>query len=533
MDKSKSHPVFIREATGLVRSLSTFNSVSISLGQITPMTAMVFVLSASFAVFPQGNLLYAVLLDILLLLPVAVMYSMLAAAMPRTGGDYVYVSRVLHPSLGFMASWLFTIIIIYFIGSIGLLFTSTALNVFVSTIGMLIGSQYLIESSTWFTTSIGILIVGSLLNLIIVVLMIFGRAVYTFLKIILVVVMIGTVLNIAFLALLPTSSFIATWNGLTTDPALSYTGVVQTAAQYGFTPGWNWSGTVAALPYATFAMIGFQFCVYSAGEAKNATKSIPISVISSMVLAAVVFAIWMAAAFRAFGFDFFSSASYLANCGCAPEVAFPVPVSVNSLFTIIPQNPVLVIIEAFCFVGAWIWAAPTNFIVFTRNTFAWSFDRVAPAWLADVNDRYHTPVKGIVVSFLLGELALVAFVYTSAMVMISNSVLLTHIVFLLVAISAIVFPYKAKRAFELSPGWVRSRILGVPSVTIVGVLATIVEVYLLYSSFSNPAIGGSPSSYPFAIGFAVSALVIFFLVREYRKRQGIDLSLAFNQIPPE
>ena len=530
---ASKRPIFVRDATGLVRQLSTFNNVSISLGQITPMTAMVFVLSASFAVIPQSNLLYSVLLDILLLFPVALMYSMLAAAMPRTGGDYVYVSRAVHPAVGFMTSWVFTIIVISFIGSVALLLPLTALNVFVATIGTLLNNQYLITNSAWFATNLGILVVGSLVNLIVVVLMIFGRAVYTFLKIVLAVVMVGTALNIAFLWLIPASSFVTAWNGLTSNSTLSYSGVVQTAIQHGFTPGWSWSGTIAALPYATFALIGFQFCVYSAGESKNPGKSIPISVIGSMVIAALVFAIWIAAAFHAFGFDFFSSVGYLANCGCAADVTLPTTITVNSLFTIIPQNPVLVIIEAFCFVGAWIWAAPTNLIVFVRNTFAWSFDRIGPAWLADVNDKYHTPVKGIILSFVLGEIALVLFVYTSALVFIANSVLLTHIVFFFVALSAIMFPYRAKKVFELSPNWIKKQFAGVPSITIVGVLALIVEIYLLYSSFANPAIGGSPSSYPFALIFCVSAIVIFYLVREYRKRQGIDISLVFREIPPE
>ena len=40
-----------------------------------------------------------------LALPTAVTYGMLAATMPRSGGDYVYVSRVLGLAFGIMSNW--------------------------------------------------------------------------------------------------------------------------------------------------------------------------------------------------------------------------------------------------------------------------------------------------------------------------------------------------------------------------------------------------------------------------------------------
>ena len=41
----------------------------------------------------------------LLALPMACVYAYFASAMPRSGGDYVYISRTLHPYLGFLSSW--------------------------------------------------------------------------------------------------------------------------------------------------------------------------------------------------------------------------------------------------------------------------------------------------------------------------------------------------------------------------------------------------------------------------------------------
>jgi len=54
--------------------------------------------------FPGANLPIAYVGGLLLMLPIAVVYAVLARAMPRSGGDYVYISRILGPGWGFIAS---------------------------------------------------------------------------------------------------------------------------------------------------------------------------------------------------------------------------------------------------------------------------------------------------------------------------------------------------------------------------------------------------------------------------------------------
>jgi len=40
-----------------------------------------------------------------IVIPLSLVFAMFAAAMPRSGGDYVYVSRTLHPAFGMMSSF--------------------------------------------------------------------------------------------------------------------------------------------------------------------------------------------------------------------------------------------------------------------------------------------------------------------------------------------------------------------------------------------------------------------------------------------
>ena len=79
----------------------------------------------------------------------------------------------------------------------------------------------------------------------------------------------------------------------------------------------------------------------------------------------------------------------------------------------------------------------------------------------------------------------------------------------------------------------KAKVGGVPVITLVGIFSAIVEAVLLYASFTNTIIGGSPSSYPVAAGLAIAGLVIFYVARAYRKSQGINIDLVFKEIPPE
>jgi len=50
------------------------------------------------------------ILFMLTLIPFAAIYTYFSSAMPRSGGEYIYISRVLNPFLGFIASWTLTIV---------------------------------------------------------------------------------------------------------------------------------------------------------------------------------------------------------------------------------------------------------------------------------------------------------------------------------------------------------------------------------------------------------------------------------------
>ena len=100
--------VFSRKASGLTRVVSPWTALAYSF--VAPnITQASFYLLWSVTLFAGANMPYAILF-MLSLLPFAAIYVYFSASMPRSGGEYIYISRVLTPFLGFLASWTLTIV---------------------------------------------------------------------------------------------------------------------------------------------------------------------------------------------------------------------------------------------------------------------------------------------------------------------------------------------------------------------------------------------------------------------------------------
>src|SRR6266704_1194118 len=103
--------LFLRNATGLVKSWSTFDAFVYSFWSVNLITLGLYGMSYVYTV-PDGQLLVGILLFGVLTTFLVVTYSMLVSVMPRTGGDYAWQSRVLGGGLGFVLSitgWWFTL----------------------------------------------------------------------------------------------------------------------------------------------------------------------------------------------------------------------------------------------------------------------------------------------------------------------------------------------------------------------------------------------------------------------------------------
>src|SRR5258708_40063378 len=88
--------LFLRNATGLVKSWSTFDAFVYSFWSVNLITLGLYGMSYAYTV-PDGQVLAAILLFVVLATFLVITYAMLVSMMPRTGAAYACQNLVLRP----------------------------------------------------------------------------------------------------------------------------------------------------------------------------------------------------------------------------------------------------------------------------------------------------------------------------------------------------------------------------------------------------------------------------------------------------
>jgi len=91
---------FAREATGLVRTLGFLDQFIVSQAIIVLVNGFVLTFLFAPVFFPGANLALVFTLGSIPAFAMAYVYAKMSAGMPRSGGDYVWSTRVLGPVFG-------------------------------------------------------------------------------------------------------------------------------------------------------------------------------------------------------------------------------------------------------------------------------------------------------------------------------------------------------------------------------------------------------------------------------------------------
>jgi amino acid transporter len=240
----------------------------------------------------------------------------------------------------------------------------------------------------------------------------------------------------------------------------------------------------------------------------------------------VVFIVTFALVYRTMGYTFLGAIT------SAPADSLPTTPWITMLAGIGSGSSIVAILIALGFV-AWIWLwVPSQIAYGNRAIMAWALDRVAPDPLGKVSDRTHTPVPAIAAATAaaVAFLALYDFTdYIQTVIFIEVGV----IAWTIVLVAGVFFPYRRPDLYEKSP-ISNIRVLGLPCMSVAcGLGAIACAAFFVDLFFDDFAAGHGSHSMEILFGWFVAGFVIFYLMRWHRRAQGVDVDMAFREIPIE
>ena len=522
--------VFTREATGLVSDISPLDSFVISIQGVTIIAIYLFYSNFMYA-SPNDNPFLAIGYMIIPLTALAADWALLTIVFPRSGGDYVFNTRSLNPALGVMTDFLYVSIL----PSIAPIFIIIALQILSDMFnleGLATGSSAMSSVGSLLSVP-NVQFVLTCLLMVVGLLFLIGRtrifvrtqSMFVMAQIAIVIILAGLVMTTS------NSSYQAQF---TSFFKVDYNSVIQTATAQGMSaPSWT-GASMFGTSLLIFWLAGPQYGSFVSGETKRPQKTFLYSILAANFVMTGLFLLVGAVSFNTFGFNFSYAANYLASIG-----KNPLPLSqADFLRLAVPlfANPILLAIVFIIMAGGTYMFANYSLMAASRKIFAWSIDRLLPAKFSDISGTFKTPILSAVVVWLIGMVYTAVYVYGPGIFAVISGfgVVYSGLIWGVSALSGVVLPAR-KELFAQAPPVVQKKIGSIPLLSIIGLVSFVSIVGILIVGQLIPAIqGGLPVSatvWTFGIWFA--GLLYYYLAKYYRSRSGLDLGLAYKQIPPE
>lgn len=520
---TSSRNLFVRNATGLVRELSAFDAFNLVFSAVLIPVGITEVMAFTPTFWPHANMLVSFLLATPLVATCGLVYLYFTVIMPRSGGDYVWVSRTLNPFLGFFTNFSITFV---FLTWISFNFTYM-LGVMMPSLAYVAGWNSAALTSP---NHAELMVIASILTVVFTAVMVLGvRIVARFMMAMFVIVWVGMIIWLIDMAVGGHGTLVSSFNA---NSGTSYNAVTSLASKTGFSAvgGIGWGATLFGMIYCFQVYTGFQWTGYFAGEIRNVRRTATTSILGALLIAAVGYILGVGLIYKYYGFSFFGD---LLNDSTQKGWSGPAPY-LPSLLKFLPGPQWMLVFVAVCFLLAIIWWTPTGFMMGTRNMFAWSFDRLAPEKLTTVSDRFHTPVIATITIGVIVELLNYLNIYQGLGNYLLNIIAVLGVAFIITSIAAVVAPWRRPQLHEQGPRWAKAKVAGVPVITIIAVISAVSWGFVIYVAF-HTGFGGTFGFKPMVEAFTAPLIgIVYYIgVRLVRRAQGMQLGQAFAEIPPE
>jgi amino acid transporter len=568
--KSTTPKLFVRQSSGLVRNVSVTNALFFNVAAFVGVGLTLYPIFYSLpAVQAWKTGLFsaygwAAIITGLFCILLALIFSSLTSVMPRSGGDYVFTSRILHPFLGWMESWTLVIASVLIIAfEVPLVLRN--LQITARIIG--IGAGGFHGANGWFTDATGT-ITGSpgFIGSIIVLLLIGSICVLptrTFHRVVTGLAAFG----VTCFVLMFVFGLLATHKGSFQHNLPHYTGGVtaQQIANSGVKGGvlggpshsflsniFSTSVFPLFLSVLLFQYIGFQYSAYIAGEVRgNVRRGVLIALLGALAIGVFANSVYVDAISSHFGYK--TNVSWGFSYWGFPGSLSPIPLGQPNAMPLLAvvANKSLWPLWALISLGGVVFPfllCPVYINFISRMQLAWSLDRQAPEWFGQVNERLRAPLNAILATLGLTAVFLFFQSYKDLPTFLATtghklnlagtawfSIMMAVLTWSLPGINAMLVRWRR-------PDLVRNAPFG-KALPYIGAAWIIFPVWIYIFAVIKPIVnalkGGGALTYLETNGiidagiFYLIGLVIFFIMRFRARAAGVDEKMLFTELPPD
>ncbi|WP_054839082.1 APC family permease [Sulfuracidifex metallicus] len=480
--------------------------------------------------------LLAGIVGAVMMFPVLMMYYFLSKLIPRSAGDYIYISRALGPKWGFLQA--LSNIFAFATGNpiVAQLELPLAVQPSLEILGVYFHDPALITIANDFSFSneTGLpFVAGTIVILTISFLVSIARTKY-FARIITaltIVQILGTAAMIGGL-LLVAGRYSQVFNSVSTQfggPTYQSLSSMATVSPH--------INIVTTMVLAS-VLVAFLYAynnapTYFGGEVKSAKRSMFSGLVISYIIIAFISVILIALLQLVVGEGFYN---YTSINGWDSPNGVGIPIATTSLLSYVAlpflkNLPILILMIASAFTWYVLYSIIQTSIP-SRTLFAISFDWLAPTIFSKVSEKLRTPIIAISTIYILAVFFDIMEIYFGLTI----SAITSTIIYLMYQyFTASLAAVKMGKNSQFGAGKELVR-YGILSALMIAITVAFLVGYgvVAYSTFGSAIF---PTNLILNIGIIVGmpivSIVAYEVIRRIRLKQGIDLEMTFKEVPPE
>jgi amino acid transporter len=569
---STTPKLFVRQSSGLVRNVSVTNALFFNVAAFVGVGLTLYPIFYSLPAVqawkagPFSAYGWAAIITGAFCILLALIFASLTSVMPRSGGDYVFTSRILHPALGWMESWTLVIASILIIAfEVPLVLRN--LQITARIIGIGAGGHFFTHANTWFTDATGTItgtpgFIGSIVVLLLIGL-ICVLPTRTFHRVVTGLAAFGVtcfVLMFIFgLAATHKSSFIHNLPQYTGGVSASHIAASGVKAGVLGGPSHSFLSNIFStsvfplfLSVLLFQYIGFQYSAYIAGEVRgNVRRGVLVALLGALLIGVLANSVYVDAISTHFGYG--TNVSWGYSYWGFPGGLTPLPVGQPNAMPLLAviANKSLWPLWALISLGGTVFPfllCPVYINFISRMQLAWGLDRQMPEWFGQVNERLRAPLNAILATLGLTALFLFFQSYKDLPTFLATtghklnlagtawfSIMMAVLTWSLPGVNALLVRLRR-------PDLVRNAPFGraLPYIGFVWLLFPVwIYIFAVIKPIVNALKGGGALTYLETNGiidagiFYVIGLVIYFVMAYRRRSVGVDTKMLFTELPPD